>query len=502
MHEANAVRFVLRHRRLSPDRLAIETEERSFTYSELGWLVDSMATRLRGSGLEPGELVAIAADSEVLLLVATLAVTAAGGSFTVIRKSMLNSTGREPSPGIVVRRLITDHSGLALAGLHTELISPESLCPEPVAQVAMSTPLDAPENPNGAHFCLITGSGSTGKPKRFLVSHREEISHLTTRITALDLSSHDRIASLSHIQFTTARRHVMSGLAVGATVMLRLKSPSATEPMSDLLRSQVTVLHSSVLGLHTLLAAGKSHPTHLPSLRMLVAGGSEVSQALRHRVDQHFHDRLHVVYGTNELGFLAVASPSDWRETPGTIGSAIAGIEAQAVDEHDRPLPAGKAGLLRFRKPDMMSGYLEDPAMTARNFRDGWFYPHDAGSIDQRRQIRWLGRADDMMIFNGINIYPSEIESTLRRLEDILDIVAVPMRHPIHQDVPVCAVVLTAGSNLGSEAIMRHGQRMLGASSPKLVFLVDHIPRDPQGKLLRPQLRAMLEPMIKSQRSR
>jgi cyanophycin synthetase len=461
-----------------------------------------MATRLCSRGLEPGELVAIAADSEVLVLVATLAVAAAGGKFTVIRKSMLNSKRLEPIPGIVVRRLITDHSGLALEGLDTELISPESLCPEPVAQVAMSTPLDAPGNPNGAHFCLITGSGSTGKPKRFLVSHREEISHLTTRISALDLSSHDRMASLSHIQFTTARRHVMSGLAVGATVMLRLKSSSATEPMSDLLRSQVTVLHSSVLGLHTLLAAGKSHPVHLPSLRMLAAGGSEVSQALRHRVDQLFHDRLHVVYGTNELGFLAVASPSDWRETPGTIGSVIAGIEAQAVDEHDRPLPAGKAGLLRFRKPDMMSAYLEDPTMTARNFRDGWFYPHDAGSIDQSGQIHWLGRADDMMIFNGINIYPSEIESTLRRLKDILDIVAVPMRHPIHQDVPVCAVVLTAGSNLSSEAILHHGQRMLGASSPKLVFLVDHIPRDPQGKLLRPQLRAMLEPMVKSQRSR
>jgi acyl-coenzyme A synthetase/AMP-(fatty) acid ligase len=502
MHEANAVQFVLHHRRLSPDRVAIETEERPFTYAELGWLVDTMATRLCRSGLAPGELVAIAADSEVLILVATLAVAAAGGSFTVIRKSMLNSKRLEPIPGITVRRLMTDHPGLAFEGLETELIVPESLHPEQVGHVATSALHARPENPDNAGFCLITGSGSTGKPKRFLVSHWEEISHLKTRITALGLSSNDRIASLSHIQFTTARRHVMSGLAVGATVMLRLKSPPATDPLGEVLRSQVTVLHTSVLGLHSLLATGKSHPACLPRLRMLVAGGSEVSQALRHRVDQHFHDRLHVVYGTNELGFLAVASPSDWRETPGTIGSAIAGIEAQVVDEKGQPLPADNPGLLRFRKADMMTAYLDDPGMTGRNFRDGWFYPHDMGSIDQSGQIRWLGRADDMMIFNGINIYPSEIESTLRRLEDILDIVAVPMCHPIHQDVPVCAVVLTAGSNLSSEAIMRHGQRMLGASSPKLVFLVDHIPRDPQGKLLRPQLRAILEPMIKSQRSR
>ena len=67
MHEANAVQFVLHHRRLSPDRVAIETEERPFTYAELGWLVDTMATRLCRSGLAPGELVAIAADSEVLM---------------------------------------------------------------------------------------------------------------------------------------------------------------------------------------------------------------------------------------------------------------------------------------------------------------------------------------------------------------------------------------------------------------------------------------------------
>jgi acyl-coenzyme A synthetase/AMP-(fatty) acid ligase len=110
--------------------------------------------------------------------------------------------------------------------------------------------------------------------------------------------------------------------------------------------------------------------------------------------------------------------------------------------------------------------------------------------------VRFLGRADDMMIFNGINVYPLEIERSMRELAGIQDVAALPLRHPVHQDVPVCAVVLDEGSALSKAQILEWGRSALGTVAPKYVFIIDKIPRDDQGKLLRPQLRKILSEML------
>ena len=168
----------------------------------------------------------------------------------------------------------------------------------------------------------------------------------------------------------------------------------------------------------------------------------------------------------------------------------------EVVDTHEMPVATGQPGLLRFRKSEMMTEYLEAPDLTQRSFRDGWFYPHDVGSVGSDGIVRFLGRADDMMIFNGINVYPLEIERSLRELAGIHDVAALPLRHPLHQDVPVVAVVLEEGSALNEAQIMAWGRSALGTVAPRLVFIVDKIPRDEQGKLLRPQLRQTLSNML------
>jgi acyl-coenzyme A synthetase/AMP-(fatty) acid ligase len=233
-----------------------------------------------------------------------------------------------------------------------------------------------------------------------------------------------------------------------------------------------------------------------PDLRILVTGGSIITEELRHSTDQLLTKYLHVVYGTNELGFLTVAPPDDWRTYPGSIGRPIEGVEMEIVDAHGMPVTDGQPGLLRFRKQVMMSEYLNAPDLTRRSFRNGWFYPHDVGSMGADGVVRFIGRADDMMIFNGINVYPLEIERSMRELPGIKDVAALPLRHPVHQDVPVCAVVLQEGSVLDKAQILAWGRSALGAVSPKHVFILDQIPRDDSGKLLRPLLRKKISDVL------
>jgi len=107
-------------------------------------------------------------------------------------------------------------------------------------------------------------------------------------------------------------------------------------------------------------------------------------------------------------------------------------------------------------------------------------------------RLTFLGRADDLMVFNGIDIHPSEIETALRRLPGVRAVAAIPARHPVHQDVPVCAVVLDPGSLLEPRQILEWAKAELGVVAPRRIFLMDSIPGNEQGKLLRPELRRLL----------
>ena len=492
-HDVSA--FILRHRHIAPQRVAIDLGGSTLTYAELGAVVDSMAMRLQQAGLVSGDLVMLTADSELILLVSMLGISAAGGESMVLRRSMPQSAVDDQWIRFKPKFLVTDHNRFNIPTARTVFVRPDELRHidtsgdvTPPLRVTHSSPDRSPI------FCLVIGSGSTGQAKFLAVTPQQEISHLNTRVKALGFTAHDQVGSFTHVEFTSARRHIFSALGAGSTVKLFPKNHDSSIP--TLVQSNVSVLHVSVILLHELVRKSGGQKGLFPNLRSLVTGGSMISEELRHSTDQHLTKYLHVVYGTNELGFLTVAPPGDWRTHPGSIGRPIEGVEIEIVDAHGMPVADGQPGLLRFRKPEMMTEYLDAPDLTRRSFRDGWFYPHDVGSMGADGIVRFIGRADDMMIFNGINVYPLEIERSMRELAGIKDVAALPLRHPVHQDVPVCAVVLQEGSVLDKAQILAWGRSVLGTVAPKHVFIVDQIPRDDSGKLLRPLLRKKISDML------
>ena len=136
----------------------------------------------------------------------------------------------------------------------------------------------------------------------------------------------------------------------------------------------------------------------------------------------------------------------------------------------------------------MVDRYLNDDEATRLAFKDGWFYPGDLGQFAPNGHLIFRGRADHMMIMNGINIYPAEIERVVSRHPAVRDVVAVPLPSIIHQDIPVCAVVLQTGAQLSEKQLLDFAAQRLGSRGPKKVFMFERIPRNEQGKLIRPQL--------------
>jgi D-alanine-D-alanine ligase-like ATP-grasp enzyme len=176
----------------------------------------------------------------------------------------------------------------------------------------------------------------------------------------------------------------------------------------------------------------------------------------------------------------------------GNVGHPHPGFELQVVDAKDRPLPAGEAGLVRIRSATGIDGYLNDPIATAEAFRDGWFYPGDLGRLAAGGQLIHLGRADDLMIMNGINIYPAEIEQTLLIHPAVRDAAAMPIRHPVHQDVPVAVVSLHPGADAAAQDLLRFVHDRIGAHALHQIFILEEIPRNEQGKPRRDDIRAQI----------
>jgi long-chain acyl-CoA synthetase len=185
---------------------------------------------------------------------------------------------------------------------------------------------------------------------------------------------------------------------------------------------------------------------------------------------------------------MTVAPPELLASVTGTVGVPMPGVEVEIVDSHDRAVAVGMTGQVRIKTAQMPSAYHDDPANSARSFRAGWFYPGDVGRLDAFGRLFHLGRADDMMIFNGINIAPAEIERVMLAHPAVADAVAMPLKRAIIHEVPICAIALGAGASASSDELMAWARQRLGVRSPKHIVLMDAIPRNPMGKPLRGQI--------------
>jgi acyl-CoA synthetase (AMP-forming)/AMP-acid ligase II len=150
----------------------------------------------------------------------------------------------------------------------------------------------------------------------------------------------------------------------------------------------------------------------------------------------------------------------------------------------------GEIGQIRVRKDGVPNGYVAEPGTTS-NFHEGWFYPRDLVSLRPGEPLIFHGRADDVMILNGINIFPSAIEDTLESHPDVKEAVAYAIKSRVHGEIPVAAVVLNDVSERRDVAyLLNHCRQTLGIRAPRQIVVVERIPRNPAGKPLRRELSA------------
>jgi malonyl-CoA/methylmalonyl-CoA synthetase len=337
--------------------------------------------------------------------------------------------------------------------------------------------------------CLIYTSGTTGRPKGAMVTHRNLASNALALHKAWKFQPGDVLLHalpLFHVHGLFVALHTA---LLNASRMIFLARFEADEVVRHLPRATV------FMGVPTyyvrLLAEAGVTKSACANMRLFVSGSAPLA---RDTFDEFRSRTGHAIlerYGMTETG-MNTSNPYDGERRAGTVGMPLPGIEVRVVDDADAPLAAGVPGHIQVRGPNVMSGYWKLPEKNKEEFTlDGFFRTGDIGAYDPRGYLSIVGRAKDMVISGGYNVYPKEIEMLLDELPGVQESAVFGVPHADFGEAVVAAVVLSPGATLTEQAVIEHVKaKLANFKVPKRVVFLTELPRNAMGKVLKADLRA------------
>jgi acyl-CoA synthetase (AMP-forming)/AMP-acid ligase II len=348
---------------------------------------------------------------------------------------------------------------------------------------AASTPVDlvGPGDP----ALVVYTSGTTGDPKGAVLTHGNLLAGTATLRLAWRWEPADRLVlalPLFHVHGLVAG--LLGSLSAGASAtVLERFSP---EGVLDAVAGGATLFFGVPTMYHRLVGSGRA--AELGRLRLCVSGSAPLPADLWRRAGSSGVQVLER-YGMTET-LLTVSNPYDGERRPGTVGFPLPGAEVRL--DHEEPRAGtgdGAAGVLLVRGPTVFDGYWERPAATAEACTDGWFRTGDLASVDADGYLVLRGRRHDLIISGGFNVYPAEVEDVLLAHPSVAE-AAVTGTPSEEWGEAVTAWVVPADGVLDVEALEAYAaQRLSPYKRPRLVRVVDALPRNAMGKVLRHELR-------------
>ena len=469
------------HAEERPQGLAFADGTRAVTYAEQLRDVHKFIRAAAALGLAPGNSVAIGCDdfyAHWLLIQAFEYLGIASASFHAQEGSSVRAL-----LGVVDLVLAEPH--YPTGGWKTRAITPHWLhsihelpdgVPPPPAQWQPDQPVR-----------IVRTSGTTGEAKRFHMGYAGSEARLQ-QLSWLYREHPTGSGSLSTLSFAIGSTYHFASLALRGGRVVVAASRVAMPELPDRIRRDrlcsLTLLPVQIKELLDHLPPDWVKPERLE----ITAFGAPVPDELRHAALERLADRIVEIYGSNEIGTIAVTL----RPGTGGFGTLMPNVAVEIVDEAGEKLPDGEAGEIRIRGVGRFAGYVDDPSLTRRMLRDGWFYPGDLG-IMQGRTLQITGRTGDQVNLGGVKYGLAKIEGAAQRSggAGLKDVGAVPIANAAGLDEIHIALVTDGSDDRGVL------ERVGGALRPMLAGDINFIrlpaiPRNDAGKIDRAKLKAAI----------
>lgn len=338
-------------------------------------------------------------------------------------------------------------------------------------------------------FISLT-SGTTGRPKGIVIDHERML--LRSIFDAERLEG--PLLNPLPLSFSASRTHAFSALLQGSGVYFFPRLFSAQQLADAILAGEANALCAVPTIVRNLfdLFGERSTPV-FAKLEALYCFGAPMTPAEKVRAKATLCPNFVQVYGATICGRISALSGSDLDAHPDTLGHVLPHVLLQLVDENDKVLPQGEAGVIRVRSPGMArSAYGGNTSGSGDSFKGGWAYPGDLGAFDEEGFLNLLGRTSDLIIRGGANVHPAEVELVIGECEGVQDVAVVGFTK-LPEGEEIAAFVVSSGT-LTEAALDAHCRTRLAPDKrPRKFVFVHDLPRNPNGKISRVALRQLLE---------
>jgi long-chain acyl-CoA synthetase len=477
-------------------KVAVIYGDREYSYRDLLGLSRQFAGRLQNEfGVKPGDRVGLWLKNCPEFIPAMFGVLELGAVLVPINNFLKVPEVNYILADAGIDVLITDASlgahfpELAGARRTLKLAQVESIIPINGASLHHPMPIASTFVANATDLAvLIYTSGTTGRPKGAMLSHGNLLHNVESCRIVLQTVESDRFGVLLpmfHSYMLTVG--LLLPLLVGGSLVLVKSLHPPRNALQEIFQGRVSVLPAIPAFYRSMVNAPL--PTPLP-IRLCVSGAAPLPAQILKEFEEKFHVPLIEGYGLSEASPVVTKNPLDGRRKAGSIGLPIANVEVSIQDETGASLKPREIGEVCVRGGNVMLGYWQRPEETAKVMRDAWLLTGDIGYRDEEGYYYITDRKKDMVLVNGINVYPREIEEVIYQFPGVKEAAVIGRPDPRKGEQPIAFVAPNEGVALDEKGLIQFLKtRLADYKVPKKIFQLPALPRNATGKILKTALR-------------
>ncbi|MDR6998328.1 long-chain-fatty-acid--CoA ligase [Neobacillus niacini] len=486
-----------------PDSIAYIYKDKSVTYQEFSQLVDRVAAGLSAHGVGKGDGVALILGNSPEFIISYYGILRLGAFIVPINplftqgeigyilensqaKAVIAHVSVEPKLTEVRKQL----ENLKLV-IYTET-EDQDWTWKHLTKASIHFYESPSINQEDLAVILYT-SGTTGKPKGVMLSHRNLASNADSISKLLELQNIDRVVAVLPMFHVFCMTICLNApIACGATILIqpRFSPAEVVRTISDrkaTVFAGVPTMYSFIYQLPEVTAGEFS------SIRVCISGGASIPIELLQKFQNKFNVSILEGYGLSETAPLVAINPLKGTRKPGSIGVNIPGVRSKVVNEEGIELPRGAVGELVVQGPNVMKGYLRMPEATSAAIMDGWFSTGDLATMDEEGYLYIVDRKKDIIIVGGYNVYPREVEEILYQHPSVVEAAVIGVPDGEYGEIVKAYVVVKDEKITLNDIIHFCEDKLVKYKLPSQVEFLEELPKNSTGKILRRELRQLLE---------
>jgi malonyl-CoA/methylmalonyl-CoA synthetase len=481
------------------DQRAVFFEGKKYTFGEIDEEVRKRALWLKGLGIQKGDRVALQLPKSMEFFFIHLGVLSIGAITLPLNPDYAPEEVHYYLSDSGASLFVTYGKGFernrdlvkGIQGMRTFLVdgtSPDGLGPltPAIEKVGGGDSRTYPAQDDDVAMFMYT-SGTTGKSKGAMITHRNLVTNMTALKEVWKWTDRDKllhVLPLIHVHGLCVALH--GGIATGSTLIMHEKfDPKRTWKAIE--EDQCTVFMAVPTLYHRLLSEWDHVKLDLSSMRVFISGSAPLSEPLFHRFEESTGFRILERYGMTEAGMITSNLMDVSGRKAKSVGYPLPGVRVRVVSDKGIDVKPGEVGEVWIRGNNVFKGYWGMPEKTRESFEEGWFKTGDVGYQDPSDNLRLylVGRARELIITGGYNVYPKEIENVLEKHEAVHEAAVIGLPDEDYGERVTAVVVPKKDqTETSAEEILSYcKQHLAGYKCPKQVILVDQLPRNTMGKI-------------------